>query len=141
VISVFGPDTLQRIKSLKNSNAAMVCVVNRRYEFDPVELVNEKGGSRSARIEGESDCFLDIVSANDEAIGQDFSSTIIRQALLQNQLEKCQHLLHPVVIEYIKEKRLFSPLGRKGYRYLGRTFFIKATMVLSLLSQITVARQ
>lgn len=44
-VSVLGADALLKIKSL-NNRSAVVCVVNRHYDFDPAALLREKGCHR-----------------------------------------------------------------------------------------------
>lgn len=92
----------------------MICVVNRKYEFDAAELFKEKMKGVPTSEDGSSH-FIDLVMAEDSAeyCQIDASATLIREAFLSGDpvLERqvCHRLLSESAYQYIRKHRLLEP--------------------------------
>ena len=49
LISVFGADTLEKIKHLNTKSTAVICVVNRHYDFHPLDILKRKHGIKGEK--------------------------------------------------------------------------------------------
>jgi len=151
VISIFGADTLKRVRNFKNKvpplvevevllrpdvsgsdthdthdaqndtqTSSMLCVVNRKYDFNAEHLFNEKmKGVPAAEGEGNSESahFIDLVLADDGDYSElDASATLVREAFLggDSVIEKqvAEKLLTPAAWEYIRKRNLLPPRSK-----------------------------
>lgn len=120
VISIFGADTLKRVRNFKNKTSSMLCVVNRKYDFNAEHLFNEKmKGVPAAAAESNSESahFIDLVLADDGDYSElDASATLVREAFLggDSVVEKqvAERLLSPAAWEYIRKRNLLPPRSK-----------------------------
>ena len=91
---VCGPDLLAKLNRGFREQSLIICVLNRKPEFDVEEFVNYQKKNVGARIE--------LVKLPYE----EFSSTAVRKCFMNKDLEILEKMVHKDVIEYHKKHNL-----------------------------------